>query len=93
MPRCFIALAGGAIAACVSTSALAQATSWPERTVRVIVPFAAGGATDAIARPWNDELSKAFGQQFVVENRGGVVCGQLRDSNISKPLASASRAL
>ena len=69
--RHFIALAGGTIAACLSTSALAQATSWPERTVRVIVPFAAGGATDAIARPWNEELSKAFGQQFVVENRGG----------------------
>ena len=35
------------------------------------MPFAAGGAADAIARPWNEQLSKAFGQQFVVENRGG----------------------
>ena len=69
--REFIAFAGDTIAACLSTNALAQATSWPDRTVRVIVPFAAGGATDAIARPWNEELSKAFGQQFVVENRGG----------------------
>ena len=69
--RYFIALAGGTIATCLSTSALAQATSWPDRTVRVIVPFAAGGATDAVARPWSEELSKAFGQQFVVENRGG----------------------
>jgi tripartite-type tricarboxylate transporter receptor subunit TctC len=69
--RHFIALAGGTIAVCLSTGALAQATSWPDRTVRVIVPFAAGGAGDAIARPWNEQLSKAFGQQFVVENRGG----------------------
>jgi len=46
-------------------------TSWPDRPVKVIVPYAPGGATDAIARPWCDELSKAFGQQFVIENRGG----------------------
>jgi tripartite-type tricarboxylate transporter receptor subunit TctC len=52
-------------------SAWAQASSWPDRPVKVIVPYAAGGATDAIARPWCEELSKAFGQQFVVENRGG----------------------
>lgn len=51
------------------TGSLAQ--HWPERPVRVIVPYAAGGATDAIARPWCEEFSKAFGQQFVVENRGG----------------------
>ena len=53
------------------TSAWAQATSWPDKPVKVIVPYAAGGATDAIARPWSEELSKAFGQQFVIENRGG----------------------
>ena len=35
------------------------------------MPYAAGGATDAIARPWAEALSQAFGQQFVVENRGG----------------------
>jgi tripartite-type tricarboxylate transporter receptor subunit TctC len=37
----------------------------------MIVPFAAGGATDLLARPWAEWFSKAFGQQFVVENRGG----------------------
>ena len=46
-------------------------TKWPDKPVKVIVPYAAGGATDAIARPWSEELSKAFGQQFVIENRGG----------------------
>lgn len=49
----------------------AQAQSWPARPVKLIVPYAPGGATDAVARPWADKLSQAFGQQFVVENRGG----------------------
>lgn len=58
--------------ALVSTIAPASAqTNWPERTVKVIVPYAPGGASDLIARPWADKLSQAFGQQFVIENRGG----------------------
>ena len=36
-----------------------------------MVPYAPGGASDIIARPWAEALSQAFGQQFVVENRGG----------------------
>ena len=48
----------------------AQGT-WPDKPVRIIVPFAAGGGTDVLARPWADALGKAFGQQFVIENRGG----------------------
>ena len=35
------------------------------------MPFAAGGGTDVVARPWCDKLGQIFGQQFVVENRGG----------------------
>jgi tripartite-type tricarboxylate transporter receptor subunit TctC len=37
----------------------------------LILPYAAGGATDAIGRPWAEKLSQAFGQPFVIENRGG----------------------
>jgi tripartite-type tricarboxylate transporter receptor subunit TctC len=48
-----------------------QAQTWPARPVKLIVPYAPGGATDALARPWADKLSQALGQQFVVENRGG----------------------
>jgi tripartite-type tricarboxylate transporter receptor subunit TctC len=48
-----------------------QAQTWPARPVKMIVPYAPGGATDAVARPWADRLGQAFGQQFVVENRGG----------------------
>ena len=51
--------------------ATAQTTKWPERPVKVIVPFAAGGPNDVVARLWVDRLSIGFGQQFVVDNRGG----------------------
>ena len=68
--RDFLSLAAGAVASGAPQRASAQA-SWPDRTVRVIVPFAAGGGTDAVARPWCDKLGQIFGQQFVVENRGG----------------------
>ncbi len=69
--RQFLGLTTGVLAAGAAQPALAQSTSWPDRPVKVIVPYAAGGASDAIARPWCEEFTKAFGQQFVVENRGG----------------------
>ena len=69
--REFLALAGATLAAGVSTQAAAQAQSWPDKPVKLILPYAPGGATDLIGRPWADKLSQAFGQQFVIENRGG----------------------
>ena len=51
--------------------ALAQADKWPERPVKIILPYAPGGATDLIGRPWADRLTQELKQQFVVENRGG----------------------
>ncbi len=64
------------IALCVAVScALAapvpRAQTWPQRPVKVIVPFTAGGSTDTQARIISDRLSTAFGQQFLVENRVG----------------------
>ncbi len=47
------------------------ATDWPNKTVRMIVNFGPGGSTDNAMRPFAERLSKALGQQFVIENRGG----------------------
>lgn len=67
-----------ALALAATGSAFAQA--WPAKPVRVIVPFAAGGNTDGIARIASERLTSAFGQQFVVENRpgaGGAIAADL----------------
>ena len=49
----------------------AQAQTWPNRFVRLVVPFPPGGGTDAIARVMSAKLSDMWGHQLVVENRGG----------------------
>jgi tripartite-type tricarboxylate transporter receptor subunit TctC len=53
------------------SSAGALAAEWPSKPVRVVVPFAAGGAADTIGRLHADALTAAFGKQFYVENRVG----------------------
>lgn len=71
----FLRLACAALAAGMLFGAPAQAQDvaqkWPERPVKLVLPYAPGGATDLIGRPWAEKLSQAFGQQFVIENRGG----------------------
>jgi tripartite-type tricarboxylate transporter receptor subunit TctC len=52
-------------------AAQAQAADWPNRTVRMIVPIAAGGPTDTNARFLAELLSKRLGQQVVIENKSG----------------------
>src|SRR5262245_17508103 len=55
-----------------STSATAQsAADWPNKTVRVIVNFGPGGSTDNAMRPFADRLSRALGQQVIIDNKGG----------------------
>jgi tripartite-type tricarboxylate transporter receptor subunit TctC len=51
--------------------AWAQPAGFPNRSLRMIVPFAAGGAADVVARLMAQGMSEALGQQVVVENRGG----------------------
>lgn len=50
---------------------IAAAQAWPQKPIKMIVPFAAGGGTDFIARLAAKHLSERLGQQIVVENRGG----------------------
>jgi len=49
----------------------AQASSWPTRPIRLVVPFAAGGSADALGRIFAQALSDELGKQVFVENRGG----------------------
>jgi len=51
--------------------AAARAGEWPERTVRMIVPFVAGAGADIVGRTYAEELAKALGQPVVVDNKGG----------------------
>lgn len=70
----------GQIRACASAIMMALgtagvsaqgATDWPNKTVRLVVNFGPGGTADNSARPFAERLTKALGQQFVIENRGG----------------------
>ena len=64
---------GAALIALTASSAHAQAASagWPNKPIRVIVPYPAGGNSDAIGRFIADKLGAALGQSMVVDNRGG----------------------
>lgn len=64
------ALAGLAAASALSGRASAQA-AWPARQLTFIVPFAAGGGTDAFARPLAAQLENQIGQRVIIENRAG----------------------
>ena len=52
-------------------SMAAHAADWPAKPVRVVVAYSAGGAADLLGRVFAEQLRKAFGQQFIVENRTG----------------------
>jgi tripartite-type tricarboxylate transporter receptor subunit TctC len=71
---CFLLLLG-------CTSAMAQ--QWPQRPVHLIVPYAAGGGTDTIARVMARKFAEIFGQTFVVENKSGA-SGMIGAASVAK---------
>src|SRR6185503_3971428 len=64
-------LVAAALAVMALAGSAAHAQDWPNRPVKVVVPFGAGGAADRLGRIAADHLSKAFKQQFFIENRVG----------------------
>ena len=59
------------IAAIVTFAGAAQSADYPQRAVRMIIPYPPGGAGDIVGRLLSAKLTEAFGQQVVVDNRGG----------------------
>ena len=67
--RLSLTLATATVLAIISSIASAQ--SWPTKPVTLVVPFPAGGGTDAFARPLSAQFSKQTGKQLIIDNRGG----------------------
>ena len=82
--RRFLHLAAGALAL-PAVARLAWAQSYPTRPVRIIVGFAAGGATDIVARLMGQWLSERLGQQFVIENRPGASTNIATEAVVNAP--------
>src|SRR5436853_5801950 len=68
MTRCFGILL---LLACAGGATTAQAQSYPTRPITITVTAAAGGVTDVVARAVAQRLSQSWGQQVVIENKGG----------------------
>ena len=71
MPGTIISRVSWITCAIALVAACAHAQNYPEKSVRVVVPFPPAGAADIVARHVTQKLSEAFGVQFVVDNRAG----------------------
>ncbi len=59
------------LVASLALIAVAQVDDYPKKPIKVIVPFAAGGGTEVLARIWSDAIGKRLGQRFLIENVPG----------------------
>jgi len=75
----------------LATALAAQAqSSYPNRSIRAVVPFAAGSATDQIGRAFAEKMSQALGQQVLIDNKPGA-SGMLGADAVAKAPAAPTR--
>lgn len=81
-----------ATAVCALIGGPVLAAEWPDRPLRIVVPFGAGGSTDALARILGEKLTAAVGQPVVIENRAGAA-GAIGAQAVAKAPADGSTFL
>lgn len=81
----FATLLGAAVGP-MATMAYAAEADYPNRPLKIVVPYPAGAASDAMARTLGDQLQKAFGQPVIVENRPGA-SGTIGNSYVARATA------
>src|SRR5215216_4217550 len=69
--RRFVAGAAGLIGSAALSRSVSAQTDWPNRPVKVVVPYPPAGGADTVSRILFQKLSEMLGQQFVIDNRGG----------------------
>jgi tripartite-type tricarboxylate transporter receptor subunit TctC len=65
------AIVSGIAAIALAAAAIPAAADFPERTITLVVAFAAGGSTDTVARIVGEQMSKTLGQAIIIENDAG----------------------